>query len=211
MSTENQQPQNPVREVSTKPSIMKRFPVDGVKSKGMFFLIVGSLLVVLAGVSTGWFLSGGGVLGTDGEGIVGEQKKVDIGDGVVELGEAGEKADEAEGTLAEGGLEGEGTYRLERDGGAARTVCLTSTVIDLSPFVGKKVKVWGETISPISCPWLMDVVKIKGVRVVKGKNGLFAAMPRTQAKDGNWYEAVSLINDKMKKKLQTTVLKAYKA
>ncbi len=58
---------------------------------------------------------------------------------------------------------------------------------------------------------VLDVVKIKGVRVVKGKNGLFAAMPRTQAKDGNWYEAVSLINDKMKKKLQTVVLEAYKA
>jgi hypothetical protein len=163
VSAKDQQPQDPVREVSTKPSIMKRFPVDGVKSKGTFFLVVGSLLVVLAGVSTGWFLSGGGVLGTEGERIVEEQKAVDIGDGVVELGEAGEEADEAEGTLVEGGLEGEGTYRLERDGGVARTVCLTSTAIDLQGFVEKKVKVWGETISPISCPWLMDVMKIKAI------------------------------------------------
>lgn len=164
VSAKDQKPQEPVREVSKKPSIMKRFPIGGVKSKGSVTIVIGSILVVLLGVGTGWFLSESrATTGGGGQVAVEEQRKVDIGNGVVELGEAGEEADEAEGTLEEGGLKGEGTYRLERDGGAARTVCLTSTVIDLQGFVGKKVKVWGETISPISCPWLMDVVKIKAV------------------------------------------------
>jgi DNA-binding cell septation regulator SpoVG len=69
----------------------------------------------------------------------------------------------------------------------------------------------GSAIKAFADVILLDVVKIKGVRVVKGKNGLFAAMPRTQAKDGNWYEPVSLVNDKMREKLQNAVLKAYKA
>ena len=158
----NQKLQEPVSEEPQKPSIMKRFPTGGVKSKGNLPIIVGSVLVVLLGVGTGWFLTGSRETTGGGEqAVVSQEKNVDIGNGVVELGEAGEKADEAEGVLAEGGLKGEGTYRLERDGGDARTVCLTSTVIDLQSFVGKKVKVWGETISPIACPWLMDVVKIK--------------------------------------------------
>ena len=156
----DQVPQEPVKD-ATKPPIMKRFPKGGVKSKGNALIIFGSVFVVLLGLGTGWFLSGSKAVTSSGDGMVNEeQKKVETGDGVVELGEAGEEADEAEGQLEEGGVEGEGTYRLERDGGSARTVCLTSTAIDLSGFVGKKVKVWGETISPISCPWLMDVVKI---------------------------------------------------
>ena len=69
----------------------------------------------------------------------------------------------------------------------------------------------GSSLKAFADVVILDVVKIKGVRVVKGKNGLFAAMPRTQAKDGNWYEAVSIVNDKMKKKLQDAVLEAYKA
>jgi hypothetical protein len=151
-----------VQDTPSKPTILKKFPTSGTKVGGNLPLILGSILVVLLGVGTGWFLSGSRSTGDSGMPVaVEEGKGVETGNGVVELGEAGTEADEAEGTLMEGGVEGEGTYRLERDGGPARTVCLTSTVIDLSSFVGKKVKVWGETISPISCPWLMDVVKVK--------------------------------------------------
>lgn len=158
---DKQKPQEAVKETSQKPSIMKKFPTGGRKGKGSLPLVAGSIVVVLLGVGTGWLLSGNRTV-TDGGGQVSteQEKTVDVGNGVVELGEAGAEADEAEGVLEEGGLKGEGTYRLERDGGTARTVCLTSTVIDLSSFVGKTVKVWGETISPVSCPWLMDVVKI---------------------------------------------------
>lgn len=52
-------------------------------------------------------------------------------------------------------------------------------------------------------------VLIKGVRIVEGKNGLFAGMPKTQGKDGKWYDTVRIINDEVKEELQAAVLEAY--
>lgn len=65
--------------------------------------------------------------------------------------------DQAEGTLKEGGFEGEGSYHLERPGGKSQTVYLTSSAVDLSEYVDKKVKVWGETHTSEKAGWLMDV------------------------------------------------------
>lgn len=65
--------------------------------------------------------------------------------------------DQAEGTLKEGGFEGEGSFHLERPGGKSQYVYLTSTAVDLSEFVGKKVKVWGQTFEAEKAGWLMDV------------------------------------------------------
>lgn len=58
---------------------------------------------------------------------------------------------------------------------------------------------------------IIGEVLVKGVRIVEGKNGLFAAMPKTQAKDGKWYESVSLTSGELKEKLQEAVLEAYTA
>lgn len=69
--------------------------------------------------------------------------------------------DSAEGTLKVGGIEGEGAYHLERPGGDSQNVYLTSSTIDLSTFVEKKVKVWGETNSAQSAGWLMDVGRLQ--------------------------------------------------
>lgn len=69
--------------------------------------------------------------------------------------------DPVEGTLREGGIEGEGAYHLERPGGESQNVYLTSSVIDLSTFVGKKVKVWGETNAAQRAGWLMDVGRLQ--------------------------------------------------
>ena len=52
---------------------------------------------------------------------------------------------------------------------------------------------------------------IKGVRVIKGKKGLFVGMPITQGKDGKWYSVVEISNDDLKKKFQDIVLAAYNA
>lgn len=65
--------------------------------------------------------------------------------------------DSAEGILKEGGVDGEGNFHLERPGGPSQNVYLTSTVVDLSQFVGKKVRVWGETFAAEKAGWLMDV------------------------------------------------------
>jgi hypothetical protein len=65
--------------------------------------------------------------------------------------------DKAEGVLREGGIEGEGNFHLERPGGPSKNVYLTSTAVDLSEFIGKKVRVHGETFSSQKAGWLMDV------------------------------------------------------
>lgn len=65
--------------------------------------------------------------------------------------------DMAEGVLKEGGIDGEGNFHLERPGGESQNVYLTSSTVDLSLYVGKKVRVWGETFSAEKAGWLMDV------------------------------------------------------
>jgi hypothetical protein len=53
----------------------------------------------------------------------------------------------------------EGTHILEREG--AVPVALTSSVVDLSEYEGKKVKVYGETQKALKEGWLMDVGKVE--------------------------------------------------
>ncbi len=65
--------------------------------------------------------------------------------------------DKAEGKLVEGGIEGEGSFHLERPGGESQNVYLTSSIVDLSEFVGKKVRVMGQTFAGQKAGWLMDV------------------------------------------------------
>lgn len=50
---------------------------------------------------------------------------------------------------------GEGTHLLIREG--ASPVALTSSVVDLSQYEGKQVKVYGETQKALKEGWLMDV------------------------------------------------------
>jgi len=69
--------------------------------------------------------------------------------------------DTATGVLESGGLDGEGTHNLIREGGPSQTVYLTSSVLDLDQFVGKKVQIWGETFQAQKAGWLMDVGRIK--------------------------------------------------
>lgn len=65
--------------------------------------------------------------------------------------------DDAEGTLRKGGIDGEGNFHVERKGGESQNVYLTSSTVDLSKFVGKKVRVWGQTFTGQKAGWLMDV------------------------------------------------------
>ncbi len=60
----------------------------------------------------------------------------------------------------DGKLTDEGTHVLVR-GEASQNVYLTSTVVDLSKYEGKKVQVWGETYKGQKAGWLMDIGRIK--------------------------------------------------
>ncbi len=69
--------------------------------------------------------------------------------------------DTAEGQLAEGGIEGEGQYHLVRPGGDSQNVYVTSATVDLGQFIGKKIKVWGQTQTAQTAGWLMDVGRVE--------------------------------------------------
>jgi len=69
--------------------------------------------------------------------------------------------DNAMGVLKEGGIDGEGTHHLEREGGPSQNVYLTSSTVDLSQLTDRKVQVWGETFASQKAGWFMDVVKVK--------------------------------------------------
>jgi hypothetical protein len=71
------------------------------------------------------------------------------------------KADNTIGVIEKGGINGEGTHQLLREGGPSQTVYMTSSVLDLDQFVGEKVQVWGETNKAQKAGWLMDVIKLK--------------------------------------------------
>ena len=69
--------------------------------------------------------------------------------------------DTAEGVLQAGGIKGEGQYHLVRPGGDSQNVYITSSVLDLSQFVGHTLKVWGQTQQAQYAGWLMDAGKVE--------------------------------------------------
>ena len=74
--------------------------------------------------------------------------------------------DEAEGTVEKNDdldKYAQGTHKLLRPGGESQTAYLTSSVLDLDEYVGKKVKVFGETFGSSQVGWLMDVGKVEVV------------------------------------------------
>lgn len=149
-------------QVSTSPVSNFTKQVSGAynKDRKVFLIILGLVLfAVIAGIWTGKYFSQRGVGSTapSGNAAPGATQS---------LSEAGVTDDEtfkdtAEGMLEEGGVNGEGTHHLTRDGGVSQNVYLSSTVIDLQSFVGKKVQIWGQTLSGKQAGWLMDVGKLK--------------------------------------------------
>ncbi|NMB84211.1 hypothetical protein GYA28_02885 [Candidatus Roizmanbacteria bacterium] len=124
-------------------------PADGLPVTK--FLIILALFVAV-GIGIGFGISKlgksstGGILKTSS----GEKKTAGVTDKKT-------FKDQAEGILREGGIDGEGNFHLERPGGTSQNVYLTSTTVDLSEFVGRKVRVWGQTFSGEKAGWLMDV------------------------------------------------------
>jgi hypothetical protein len=139
--------------------VMKTFPKASNKQTMKLSAI--ALAVVLLGVGTGWVLADRGPVsssstpsGAVAPGAKENQKEAGLTDDST-------FSDTAEGTLEEGGIDGEGTHHLVRPGGDDQTAYLTSTVINLDNFVGKKVTVWGQTIAGKKAGWLMDVGRVK--------------------------------------------------
>ena len=72
--------------------------------------------------------------------------------------------DEAEGIIEKNDdfdTYAQGPWKLIRTGGESQTAYLTSSVMDLDEYIGKKVKVYGETFGSGQVSWLMDVGKVE--------------------------------------------------
>lgn len=118
------------------------------------------LVMILLGVVTGYFISGAKKSGT-GNAASAAAGPTATGKNVFGSADTKTFTDSATGTIEKGGISGEGTHKLIREGGATQTACLVSSVLDLDQFVGKKVKVTSKTMDAKSCPWLMDVGQIE--------------------------------------------------
>jgi len=136
-------------------------------SKNPWLLLTGVIVgALLLGTLTGFGIQAL----TGGTGLSSNSKKnietVDKSGAKTSAGIVDKEAfpDEVEGTLQEGGFEGEGSFHLERKGGKSQFVYLTSTTVDLTEFMGKKVKVNGQTFNAEKAGWLMDVGYIEVVK-----------------------------------------------
>lgn len=127
-------------------------------------LITGISLIIAAGI-----LSGYGLFNLK-SGTAGPKKlKIEV-TGTAVVGESYGVSDtqvftdSAEGEISLGGVDGEGSHHLIREGGESQYVYLTSSIIDLDQFVGRKVKVWGQTFQAQKAGWLMDVGRLEIVQ-----------------------------------------------
>jgi len=122
-------------------------------------LIMGALGVIVAGVIVGFLLTKT-PLSKKIAGISSTPAMINTEN---EVGSTDTQTfrDTATGTVESGGLNGEGTHKLLREGGSSQTVYLVSSIVDLEQFTGKKVQVWGETVKGQKAAWLMDVGRIK--------------------------------------------------
>lgn len=125
-------------------------------------------LVLLAGVGTGYIVQSFSAVGAGGEAIVADQTSTaqEVEDSIkvgAVFGVPDEKTfkDEVDGVLIKGGISGEGSHTLLREGGVSQNVYLTSSVVDLDQFENMSVKVWGETFKGQKAGWLMDVGRLE--------------------------------------------------
>lgn len=126
-----------------------------------FFVVIGLSLIL--GVGTGYMLAQkssaaptGGKAPVSNQAVQTAQQDTktfrDFAEGTIKARPAPKNPDEYV----------EGTHFLERTG--ATPIALTSSVVDLSKYEGKKVKVFGETQKALKEGWLMDVGKVEEIK-----------------------------------------------
>lgn len=143
--------------ISQTNKITKNFISKNSPSRLLLAVVISS---VMLGIITGYVLSskGGGNLASSSLGSTAKNPQSDtrtfrdFAEGVIK----------AKPEPSDPGEYVEGTHTLSREG--AVPVALTSSVVDLAKFEGKKVKVFGETQKALKEGWLMDVGKVEEVK-----------------------------------------------
>ncbi len=136
-----------------------------IKTKKTWVYVGLAVLIVILGVGSGFGLT----KLTQKSGISAEKVEEVSETGDVAKVEAGKTygskdeifSSEATGVIKKGGIEGEGTHQLEREGGESQTAYLTSSIVNLDQFVDHKVTIFGETFAGQKAGWLMDVGAVK--------------------------------------------------
>jgi hypothetical protein len=137
------------------------------KTKKIFIIICA--VAVLAGTLTGFGAfklknkNGANVAQVENV-VVEDATKVKNGD-VFGVQDKDTFADSATGYVEAGGVKGEGSHKLLREGGETQTVALTSSVVDLDKLVGFEVKLYGETHKAEKAGWFMDVGRVEVINV----------------------------------------------
>ena len=125
-------------------------------------IVVIFLLAILLGVGAGYVLAQKGIISGIASTSSSSQSGNTVQTGVIYgSNDTQTFKDTTEGKLQNGGIDGEGQYHLVRPGGDSQNVYLTSSLVDLSKFVGHKVKVWGQTQAAQHAGWLMDVGRLE--------------------------------------------------
>jgi len=130
------------------------------------FIIICSV-AVLAGIMTGF-----GAFKLKNKGTTAQMQNVTIEEGskikngdVFGVQDKDTFADSATGYIEKGGVDGEGSHKLLREGGETQTVALTSSVVDLDKLVGTEAKIYGETFKADKAGWFMDVGRVEVINV----------------------------------------------
>ncbi len=118
------------------------------------------IAVILLGLGTGYVLANANKTGKSLIALPGSKGSAEVGK-TYGSADTTTFSDTAEGVMKEGGINGEGQFHLVRPGGDSQNVYLTSSLVDLSQFIGHKVKVWGQTQKAQTAGWLMDVGKVQ--------------------------------------------------
>lgn len=142
----------------SNPSVMRSF-TDSKEPMAPMKVLVIFIVIFILGSGTGYLLSGS-------TGKSGTNEPIATKDGaksgkIFGSNDTETFKDVAEGVVKEGGIEGEGQFHLERPGGESQNVYMTSSTVDLSQFIGKKIKVWGATQAAQKAGWLMDVGRVE--------------------------------------------------
>lgn len=138
-------------------NVVRKFDNTSSTKKNVVLGLI-SVAVVLLGIGTGYLISGVGGKSSSNNTSGGLIKATENEAGIADESKFSTTTD---GVLEEGGIGGEGNYHIVRGNGPSQYAYLTSSSVDLAPFVGKKVQVWGETMSGKKAGWLIDVGKIK--------------------------------------------------
>lgn len=143
-------------ESTLNPTPVRQF-TNASKSNSNVVMGIISVSVIVVGILSGYLLTRSG----NESGVNSNSTEIKVNKDEAGVVDESKYPDTAEGILEEGGIQGEGTYHLVRGVGPSQYAYLTSSVIDMAPFVGKKVKIWGQTLSGKKAGWLLDVGKIK--------------------------------------------------